>query len=110
MPRFMMISDYGSLVSHPKFPLALLQRTIKVTNEPPKKKKKVKAGLYKTFTTIIGPDFREKIEHPSWKSLIFTICYLHNNSDLEASLCFIEKYLGNLMSRPAVNNHFNYRY
>ena len=106
---------------HPKFPLALLQRTIKVTNEPPKG---VKAGLFKTFTTIINQDFLEKIEHPSWKSLIFTICFLHsivqerrkfkgigwcipyefNNSDLEASLCFIEKYLGNLMSGPTSNN------
>lgn len=102
---------------HPKFPLALLQRTIKVTNEPPKG---VKAGLHKTFTTVINQDFLEKIEHPSWKSLIFTICFLHsivqerrkfkgigwcipyefNNSDLEASLCFIEKYLNNLMSGP----------
>jgi dynein heavy chain len=35
---------------HPKFPLGLLQKTIKVTNEPPKG---LKAGLYKTFTTII---------------------------------------------------------
>ena len=35
---------------HPKFPLGLLQKTLKVTNEPPKG---LKAGLYKTFTTII---------------------------------------------------------
>jgi len=36
---------------HPRFPLGLLQKTIKVTNEPPKG---LKAGLYKTFTTIIS--------------------------------------------------------
>jgi dynein heavy chain len=36
---------------HNKFPLGLLQRTIKVTNEPPKG---IKAGLFKTFTTIIN--------------------------------------------------------
>lgn len=35
---------------HPRFPLGLLQKTLKVTNEPPKG---LKAGLYKTFTTII---------------------------------------------------------
>lgn len=35
---------------HPRFPLGLLQKTIKVTNEPPKG---LKAGLNKTFTTII---------------------------------------------------------
>jgi len=34
-----------------RFPLGLLQRTIKVTNEPPKG---LKAGLYKTFNTIIN--------------------------------------------------------
>jgi len=36
---------------HNKFPLSLLQRAIKVTNEPPKG---LKAGLHKTFTTIIN--------------------------------------------------------
>lgn len=33
-----------------EFPLGLLQRVIKVTNEPPKG---IKAGLFKTFTTLI---------------------------------------------------------
>lgn len=65
----------------------------------------------------------DKVDHPSWKCLIFTMCILHsivqerrkfgplgwcipyeyNNSDLEASLCFIEKYLSNLMSGPTSN-------
>lgn len=36
--------------SHKKFPLGLLQRSIKVTNEPPTG---LKAGLFKTFTTVI---------------------------------------------------------
>lgn len=36
--------------SRNEFPLGLLQRVIKVTNEPPKG---IKAGLYKTFTTLI---------------------------------------------------------
>lgn len=36
---------------HNKFPLALLQKVIKVTNEPPKG---LKAGLNKTFTTMIN--------------------------------------------------------
>jgi len=60
---------------HPKFPLSLLQRAIKVTNEPPKG---LKAGLYKTFNTMITQDFLDKIDHPSWKCLIFTICFLHS--------------------------------
>lgn len=100
---------------HPKFPLGLLQKTIKVTNEPPKG---LKAGLYKTFTTIITQEFLDKVDHNNWKPLIFTVCFLHsvvierrkfgplgwcipyeyNYSDLEASLLFIEKYLTQLMA------------
>lgn len=106
---------------HNKFPLGLLQKVIKVTNEPPKG---LKAGLYKTFTTLINQEFLEKVDNPNWKNLIFTVCYLHsvvierrkfgplgwcvpyefNNSDLEASLSFIEKYLNNLANlAPAAN-------
>ena len=107
---------------HQKFPLGLLQRTIKVTNEPPKG---IKAGLHKTFTTVINQDFLEKIDQPPWRALIFTVCFLHsivqerrkfgslgwcipyeyNNSDLEASLNFIEKYLSNLMSGPTTTQN-----
>ena len=98
-----------------KFPLGLLQKCIKVTNEPPKG---VRAGLHKTFTTIVSQDFLEKIEHRNWSTLVYTICFMHsivqerrkfgplgwtvpyeyNNSDLEASLLFVEKYLNSLMS------------
>jgi dynein heavy chain len=100
------------------FPLGLLQKTIKVTNEPPKG---IKAGLYKTFTTVINQEFLEKVEcQQYWHALIYTICYLHsivierrkfgplgwcipyefNNSDLEASLLFVEKYLNTIFSGP----------
>lgn len=105
---------------HPRFPLALLQKSIKVTNEPPKG---IKAGLHKTWTTIINQDFLDKIDHSAWRCLIFTVCFLHsivqerrkfgplgwcvpyefNNSDLEASLTYVEKYLSNLMSGPMSN-------
>jgi dynein heavy chain len=105
---------------HPRFPLGLLQKTLKVTNEPPKG---LRAGLYKTFTTIITQEFLDKVDHPNWRNLIFTACFLHsvvierrkfgplgwcipyeyNYSDLEASLSFIEKYLTNLMSTPQQN-------
>ncbi len=90
---------------HNRFPLGLLQKVIKVTNEPPKG---LKAGLFKTFTTLINQEFLEKVDNPNWKNLIFTVCYLHsvvierrkfgplgwcvpyefNNSDLEASMSF----------------------
>lgn len=67
----------------------------------------------KTFNTIVNPEFLERIEHPIWRNLVFTSCFLHslvqerrkfgplgwcvpyeyNYSDLEASLIFIEKYI-----------------
>ena len=39
---------------HENFPLGLLQMAIKVTNEPPKG---LKAGLHRTFHSIINQDF-----------------------------------------------------
>ena len=92
------------------FPLGLLQKAIKVTNEPPKG---VKAGLYRTFTTVVNPEFLERIDHTNWRTLVYATCFLHsvvqerrkfgplgwcipyeyNYSDLEASLAFVEKYL-----------------
>jgi len=101
----------------PRFPLGLLQKCIKVTNEPPKG---IKAGLHKTFTTLVNQDFLDKIEHRNWSSLVFSVCFMHsivqerrkfgplgwcvpyefNNSDLEASLMFIEKYLNTFMGGP----------
>jgi dynein heavy chain len=93
-----------------KFPLGLLQMAIKVTNEPPKG---VKAGLQRTFSTIIDNDFLEKHDDKAWRRLSFAICFLHsvvqerrkfgplgwcipyefNNSDLEASLCFLDGHI-----------------
>jgi len=70
---------------------------------------------------MINQDFIDKIDHPAWRSLIFTLCFMHsivierkkfgpigwcvpyefNNSDLEASLMFIEKYLNSLIGPSA---------
>lgn len=61
---------------HPEFPLGLLQMGIKVTNEPPKG---LQAGLHRTFTTVVSPDFLEKVEpYDKWRSLLFTTCFLHS--------------------------------
>ena len=98
-----------------EFPLGLLQNSIKVTNEPPKG---IKASMHKTFTTVINQDYLEKVEHSSWKTLIYVMSFLHslvlerrkfgplgwcipygfNYSDLEASLLFMEGYLNNILS------------
>jgi len=110
------------------FPLGLLQKAVKVTNEPPKG---VRAGLLRTFSTIVNPEFLEKIDHPNWRTLTYGVCFLHsivierkkfgalgwcvpyeyNNSDLQASLLFIERYLDNLqkISGQATNPNQNFQ-
>jgi len=93
------------------FPLGLLQMAIKVTIEPPKG---LQAGLARTFSTMVNQDFLEKVEpYDKWRSMVFASCFLHsivqerrkfgplgfcipyefNNSDMEASLLFIEKHM-----------------
>jgi len=93
------------------FPLGLLQMAIKITTEPPKG---LKAGISRTFSTIVNQDFLEKVEpYEKWRALVFSLCFLHsviqerrkfgplgfcipyefNNSDLEASLGYIDKHL-----------------
>lgn len=52
-PKFVLHEDFRLWITceaHKKFPLGLLQKTIKVTNEPPKG---LQAGLHKTFHTMI---------------------------------------------------------
>jgi dynein heavy chain len=89
---------------------------IKVTTEPPKG---LKAGMYRTFTTMINGDFLEKVEpFEQWRSLVYAICFMHsvvqerrkfgplgfcipyefNYSDLEASLSYVDKHLTNCTS------------
>lgn len=96
---------------HKEFPLGLLQMAIKVTTEPPMG---LQAGLSRTFNTMINQDFLEKVEpYDKWRSLVFSVCFLHsvvqerrkfgalgfcipyefNNSDLEASLLYLDKHL-----------------
>eukprot|EP00743_Colponemidia_sp_Colp-15_P002217 GILK01002403.1.p1 GENE.GILK01002403.1~~GILK01002403.1.p1 ORF type:complete len:1329 (-),score=303.46 GILK01002403.1:72-3644(-) len=103
-------------VPTPEFPIGLLQMSIKVTNEPPKG---IKAGLHRTYTTVINQDFVDKIDSSIWRKLTFTVCYLHsvvqerrkfgplgwcvpyefNQSDLESSLAFIERHLWSALMR-----------
>jgi dynein heavy chain len=93
------------------FPLGLLQMAIKVTMEPPKG---MKAGLNRTFNTMVSQDFIEKVEpYEKWRPLTFAVCFLHsvvqerrkfgpigfsmpyefNASDLDASMLYMEKHM-----------------
>merc|ERR1719405_261227 len=93
-----------------KFPIGLLQMSIKVTLEPPAG---LKAGLFRTYTTMVGQELIDKIDHEKWRTLVYAQSFMHsivqerrkfgpigwcvpyeyNNSDLDASLSFLERYL-----------------
>merc|ERR1719174_1772801 len=93
-----------------RFPIGLLQMSIKVTLEPPAG---LKAGLFRTYTTMVGQELIDKIDHEKWRGLVYAFSFLHsivqerrkfgpigwcvpyeyNNSDLDACLLFMEKHL-----------------
>ncbi|KAF0689476.1 Aste57867_19083 [Aphanomyces stellatus] len=95
---------------HPDFSIALLHRSIKVTNEPPAG---LRAGLLRSFTVLVDQDKLERIETAQWRTLLYALCFLHsivqerrkfgplgfsipyefNASDLTASMVFLEKHL-----------------
>jgi hypothetical protein len=95
---------------HHDFPARILQKAIKVTNEPPRG---LKEGLKRSFSTLVDQDKLERIEDSSWRTILFTTCFLHsvvqergqyvsvgwnvayefNMSDLQCSLQFLEKHL-----------------
>lgn len=98
-----------------RFPIGLLQMAIKVTLEPPAG---LKAGLYRTYTTILSQETLDKIDHEKWRMVTFVQAFLHstvqerrkfgaigwcipyeyNNSDLEACLNFLEKHLSSTIT------------
>jgi len=94
----------------PRFPIGLLQICIKVTLEPPAG---LKAGLYRTYTTMVTQELIDKIDNEKWRALVYVQSFLHsivqerrkfgpigwcipyeyNNSDLDACLLFLEKHV-----------------
>jgi len=94
----------------PRFPIGLLQMTIKVTLEPPAG---LKAQLYRTYTTMISQETIDKVDHEKWRTLLYVMAVIHsvvqerrkfgpigwcvpyefNTADLDASLLFLDKHL-----------------
>merc|ERR1719213_710210 len=51
-----------------RFPIGLLQMAIKVTLEPPAG---LKAGLSRTYTTMVSQESLDKIDHVKWRTMVF---------------------------------------
>ncbi|XP_061708954.1 dynein axonemal heavy chain 8 [Cydia pomonella] len=97
---------------HPKFPITLLQMSIKYTCEPPSG---IKAGLMRTYDSM-SQDFLDYSDSPYYLPLIYTISFLHtvvqerrkfgplgwnipyefNSADWLASCMFVQNHLDGL--------------
>ena len=94
---------------HPKFPIGLLQMSIKVTNEAPAG---VRAGLKASYAWV-NQDMLDAVTQPQWKSMLYALCFMHtivqerrkfgplgfnipyefNQSDLGACVMFMQSHL-----------------
>ncbi len=89
MPRFLIelekkLDIYAVEGSHPNFrlflssdpsneiPIGLLERSIKLTNEPPQG---LKQNMKRAFTFFSKEDIEEK--DPKIKTILFALCYFH---------------------------------
>ncbi|ETO28518.1 axonemal dynein gamma heavy chain [Reticulomyxa filosa] len=97
---------------HEQFPISLLQISVKVTQEAPQG---MKAGLLRSYRTLVNKDRLQRVDKKEWRDLVFALCFLHstvqerrkfgslgwnipyefNESDLDASLMFLEKHMFN---------------
>eukprot|EP00898_Chlorokybus_atmophyticus_P005691 jgi/Chlat1/6122/Chrsp409S05665 len=97
---------------HPKFPIGLLQMSIKVTNEAPVG---IRAGLKSSYAWV-SQDMLDGVPRPEWRQLLFVACFCHsvvqerrkfgpigwnvpyefNHSDLAASVQFLQNHLNEM--------------
>jgi dynein heavy chain len=102
---------------HPKFPIGLLQMSIKFTNEAPVG---MKAGMKRSYAWI-NQDMLDIVARPEWKTLLWILCHAHsvvqerrkygaigwtvpyefNQSDLNASCLFLQNHLLDMDAKKA---------
>eukprot|EP01135_Chromosphaera_perkinsii_P011757 Nk52_evm3s2496 gene=Nk52_evmTU3s2496 len=104
---------------HINFPISLLHCSIKFTNETPQG---VKAGLRRTFSSIT-PDMLNIVDSKYWRPCLYALAFLHttvqerrkygplgwnipyefNQTDLAASIQFVQNYLYDCSPRKSIS-------
>jgi len=102
---------------HPKFPIGLLQMSIKFTNEAPVG---MKAGMKRSYAWI-NQDMLDTVPRTEWKTLLWVLCHCHsvlqerrkygaigwtvpyefNQSDLNACALFLQNHLLDMDAKKA---------